>query len=160
MVILFLMMFLPLLEIVGFIVIGGKIGIGLSLLWIIFDVIIGCTLLATMGGQTLRKAKKSVDADVFPFEEMFDGLCIITGALLLIFPGFISDFLAIPLLIPALRHWIFKFLKYQHTTLLNDLEKNAQGFTYWYYEEKSGGASKTIEGSFKRTDDDPKLPGH
>lgn len=152
----FLMALLPLLEIAGFIMIGGRIGIGLSLLWVIMDVVVGLTLLATMGGQTLQKAKNSVAADVYPFEEMFDGLCILTGALLLIFPGFISDFLALPLLIAPVRHWIFRFLKYQHNSILNNLSKNTQGFTYWYYEERKNGGSDVIEGEFRRTDDENK----
>ena len=88
---------------------------------------------------------------------MFDGFCIIIGALLLIFPGFISDFLALPLLIPPVRHWIFLFLKYKHGSILNDLGKTSQGFTYWYYEERKDGGGKAIEEDFKNTDEDKKL---
>ena len=39
--ILFLVIFLPILEIIGFIVIGGQIGVGLSLLWVMADVFVG-----------------------------------------------------------------------------------------------------------------------
>ena len=160
-----LIIFLPLLEIAGFIVIGGEIGVGLSLLWVIAATIAGFYFLATMGAQTLQKAKKSVDADIYPFEEMFDGFCILLVAGLLIFPGFISDFLALPLLIAPLRRGIFKFLKYRHESVLNNLSKSTQGFTCWYYEERQGGPGyaggsaeasgrKTIEGDFKRADGD------
>ena len=115
-------------------------------------------LLSTMGGKTLRKAKESVQTDIYPFEEMFDGFCIIIGALLLIFPGFISDFLALPLLVPPVRHWIFVFLKYKHAAVFDDLNKRSRGFTYWYYEERgSDGSIKTIEGDFKSTDEDKRL---
>lgn len=153
MFILFLM--LPLIEIAGFIQIGGEIGIGLSLLWVIASTITGFVLLGTMGTHTIKKAKKSVDADIYPFEEMFDGFCILIGAALLIFPGFISDFLAVPLLVPSLRRWIFRFLKSQHNSVLDNLGKNAQGFTSWYYEKKSDeSSSTTIEGTFKRIEDD------
>jgi len=146
------MIFLPLLEIAGFIVIGGKIGVGLSLLWVIAATIAGFYFLAAMGTQTLQKAKKSVDADIYPFEEMFDGLCILLGALLLIFPGFVSDFMALPLLIAPVRRSIFRSLKYRHQSVLNNLSKSTQGFTYWYYEERKGGASRTIDGDFKHVD--------
>jgi UPF0716 family protein affecting phage T7 exclusion len=122
------------------------------------DTVIGFALLANMGGQTLRKAKKSIDDDIYPFEEMFDGFCIIIGALLLIFPGFISDFIALPLLITPVRAAIFRFLKYQHSGLYSSLGKNSEGFTKWYYEEKSTSGRKTIEGEFRNIDDDKKLP--
>ncbi len=155
---LLLVIFLPLLEIAGFIIIGGKIGVGWSLLWIITDVIVGMMILSTMGGNILRSAQKSIDKkDDYPFEELFDGFCILTGAVLLIFPGFISDFLALPLLIPPVRHWIFLYLKYKHNSVLNELSKKSQGFTYWYYEERTGGTTKTIEGEFINTDENKKL---
>jgi UPF0716 protein FxsA len=152
MAILFLIIFLPLLEISGFVVIGGKIGLGLSLLWVIAATLTGFYLLATMDGQTLQKARKAAAAEAYPFEEMFDGLCTLLGALLLIFPGFVSDLMALPLLIAPLRHGIFNFLKYRHKNVLNNLSKNTQGFTYWYYEERKNGKPQTIEGSFKRLD--------
>lgn len=167
MFILILVIFLPLIEVIGFIVIGGKIGVGLSLLWVMTDVIIGVTLLTTLGASALRKAATSAEAGTLPVEEMFDGFCIIVGALLLIFPGFISDFMALPLLIPPVRHWIFLFLKQRHDNILNELNKTSQGFTYWYSEERSpdgsavrehkDGGAKTIEGDFKSIDEDKKL---
>ena len=153
-----LVIFLPLIEVIGFIVIGGKIGVGLSLLWVMADVIIGVTLLTTLGASALRKAATSAEAGTLPVEEMFDGFCIIVGALLLIFPGFISDFLALPLLIPLTRHWIFLFLKHKHGSILNSLDKTSQSFTYWYYEERGNdGPVKTLEGDFRNTDEDKKL---
>jgi UPF0716 protein FxsA len=152
-----LVIFLPLLEIAGFIIIGGKIGIGLSLLWVIADVIAGYLLLCNIGAATLRKAQQSARTDVYPFEEMFDGFCIIAGALLLIFPGFISDFFALPLLIPPLRHWLFVWLKYKHQNIFNDLSQQSRGFTYWYYEERTGHSTKTIEGEYRNTDENKKI---
>lgn len=144
---------LPLLEIAGFIVIGGEIGVGWALLWVIAATMAGFWFLATMGGQTLQKAKQSVAADIYPFEEMFEGFCILAGALLLIFPGFISDFLALPLLTGPLRRGAFRFLKSRHSSMLDSLGKNTQGFTSWYHEEGKPGGVKTIEGDFKRMDD-------
>lgn len=154
----FLLIVLPLLEIAGFIVIGGRIGVGLSLLWVVAAALAGFYFLAAMGAQTLQKAKKSVDADVYPFEEMFDGLCLLAGGLLLIFPGFVSDFLALPLLAAPVRRAIFKFLKYQHESVLNNLSKGTQGFTYWYYEERKTAAPRTIEGEFRRVEENKDKP--
>jgi UPF0716 protein FxsA len=157
MFILFLIVFLPLLEIAGFIIVGGKIGIGLSLLWVIGATILGFYLISTQGRGTWQKARSSVKDDIYPFEEMFEGLCILVGALLLIFPGFLSDFFAIPLLVPFLRQGIFKILKEQHSSVFDSLGKNAQGFTYWYSEEKktsSAGSTATIEGEFKHITSD------
>lgn len=153
-----LVIFLPLIEIAGFIIIGGKIGVGLSLLWMIADFIIGYLLLCSIGARTLRKSQQSAQTDAYPFEEMFDGFCIIAGALLLIFPGFISDFVALPLLIPPVRHWLFVWLKNKHQNIFNDLSKTSRGFTYWYYEERTGRSTKTIEGEFTNDGENKKIP--
>ena len=158
---LLLVIFLPLLEIAGFIIIGGEIGIGKSLLWVIASTIGGFYLLTTMGSATMAKARQSVDADIYPFEEMFDGFCILIGSLLLIFPGFISDFLALPLLLTPSRKMIFRFLKSQHESVLENFTKNAEGFSYWYSEKThSPQGSPTIEGEFtviENKDNDKKL---
>jgi UPF0716 protein FxsA len=153
-----LIIFLPLLEIAGFIAIGGRIGVGLTLLWVIADTIIGFSLLSTLGAGTMRRARQSAQAEVYPFEEMFEGFCIIAGALLLIFPGFISDFLALPLLLPPLRRGVFLFLKRRHKNLFDDLGTSSRGFTSWYYEERGHGrAAHTIEGEFRKTDNDKRI---
>lgn len=160
MFLLFLIIFLPLIEFVGSGIVAKHIGIGLSLLWVIADVIIGFFILMTSGGKLLHRAKESINDDIYPFEEMYDGFCIIVGAGLLIFPGFVSDILAVPLLVPAIRGWIFRFLKSQHNSLLGELSKSSQGFTSWYYKEttRTPDGTTTIEGTFRTTDDDKTLP--
>lgn len=146
MFIFFLIIFLPLIEIIGFILIGGKIGTGLSLLWVIAAAVIGFTLL-TQGRKKLVQRSNS------PVEQLFDNLCIIAAALLLIFPGFISDFMALPLLIPRMRQWIFMFLKRRHGDILDDIA--VQQSAYWGPEnENDGSAPKTIEGDYKRIDEE------
>jgi len=137
------------MEIVGFILISGKIGAGLFLLWIIADVIIGFTLL-TQG------RKYFVRRNISSAEKLFEDLSIMVGALLLIFPGFVSDFLALPLLIPPLRHWIFLFLRRRHGHILDDLEQTSQHFARWNNpgDRDDRSSMKTIEGDFKKLDDD------
>jgi len=145
----FIVIILPLLEIIGFIVIGGEIGLGKSLLWLALSTFAGFYLLATMGASTLKKAQKSIEADIYPFEEMFDGFCIVIGSVLLIFPGFISDFLAIPLMLPPVRRLIFWFLKSRHESVLDGFSQKAEGFSSWYSEKKNPLPDSTIiEGEF------------
>lgn len=144
-----LLIFLPLIEIVGFILIGEKIGMGLSLLWIGVSASIGFTMLT-------RGREKLVQRNISSLEHLFNNLCVIVGGLLLIFPGFISDFLALPLLLPPIRHLIFLFLRHRHAHILDDLEKTSEHFAYWNYRPKENGkhSMKTIEGDFKKLGDD------
>ena len=152
-----LLILLPALEIAGFIIIGGEIGVGLSILWVFGSVIAGFYFISTIGTSTLGRARTSVKDDIFPFEEMFESFAILIGALLLFFPGFISDFLAVPLLFPPFRRGLFWILKAQNESVLDGFTKNAQGFSYWY-SEKTGSSnnSSTIDGEFTRVDNDSK----
>ena len=145
-----LLAFLPLAEIAGFIIIGGRIGFFYSLCWLVGSTALGFSLLQNLGAP-LRDARKNQT----PFDDMADTLCTLAGALLLIFPGFVSDILAIPLLVPPLRRLLLQGLR---KDTLEGLGRNAQGFTSWYYEERSTEAgSKTIEGEFRHEDDTKKL---
>lgn len=158
---------LPLIELIGSIEIGAKIGIGFSLLWIFIDILAGFALLFTLLGSTMAQAKPAEDisdaavqnnldaAAQHALERMFDGFCIMVAALLLISPGFISDFLALPLLIPPVRHWVYNFLREKHQELFHNINQSSQGFSAWYYEERSPMGVKTIEGVFTHTDAPP-----
>ena len=91
---------LPFLEIIGFIVIGGEIGLLASLLWLAGSIWLGFYLFARAG----QNALPTNDEEVFSTERLFNHLCLMGAALLLIFPGFLSDLLAVFLLIPAFRN--------------------------------------------------------
>ena len=149
--IIFLVISLPIAEIIGFSLIGGEIGAGSSLLWVVADVFLGFTLLSSLGTRKPENSEKGASAG-----RIFNDVCIIVGSLLLIFPGFISDFLALPLLIQPLRRMIFLFLKNKHENILNDVEKTSTHFKQWQrpIHKNDNSHAKTIEGDFKKIDED------
>ncbi len=110
-----LLIFLPLIEIVGFIVIGGEIGLGASLLWLIGAGMLGTYILRGQGSIWSRV--QTADDDLFVIEGMFDAVSLLLAGILLVFPGFISDLIALPLLAPHIRQLLFK-----------RLQKNPNGF--------------------------------
>jgi UPF0716 protein FxsA len=103
------LMFLPLFEIIGFVVIGGEIGVAGTLLWLLGSTMLGLWLLQGRG-KTWSQVQ-APDDEFFAIQELFDSLCLMLAGLLLVFPGFISDFLAVPLVISPLRHWLFRRLR-------------------------------------------------
>lgn len=104
------LIFLPLLEIFAFIRISSAIGLGFAFLWLAGATYLGFFLLRGRGPGTWSRVRKNAE-DVFTVSDLFDGICLSIGAVLLIFPGFISDFLAIPFLIAPLRKWLFGRLR-------------------------------------------------
>jgi len=104
---------LPLFEIIGLIVIGGNIGLFDSLLWLTGSAFLGFYLLKRQGLGALLRAKKADPDAVFTTADLFNQVAVVIAGLLLVFPGFISDFLAVPFLIAPLRHWVFRRMKDQ-----------------------------------------------
>lgn len=151
---------LPLIELIGFFVIGGKIGFFASLLWLILATMLGFWLLMHGGLIALQRGAQDEDG-LFKAQDAFDSLCILIAALLLIVPGFISDFIAIPFILAPFRHWLFGRSR-DKDSFMRRFTQQSRGFREWTY-TKTGegkpapGSNTTIEGDFRRVDDTDKL---
>jgi len=143
------LLYLPLLELIDFIEIGPRLGFALTLLWLIGSTMLGFSLLKasarTMMGQD-QKAEKDGG------QPLFDGLCLLIAGFLFLFPGFISDFIAIPFLIPVFRHWLYAKTGNNPDNFVHKFAKEAERFR-----PKTSAGPKpnptVIEGEFKRLDD-------
>ena len=147
--ILTMLLFLPLVEIAGFITIGGEIGFLASMAWLIGATWLGFGLLHHRGRTALTRAQRGDTDEVFVVQDMFDGFCILIASVLLIFPGFISDFIAVPFLIAPLRHYVFERIRNNPQHPARRFAHNMQG--------KSRAAQKPapdiIEGEYKTLDE-------
>lgn len=101
---------LPLVEIALFIVVGRAIGLFPTLALVILAALAGGMLLRQQGLGVVARLRNNVSAGTVPGRTMFDAMLIGLAALLLILPGFLSDIVALTLLIPAVRGWIFTAL--------------------------------------------------
>lgn len=93
----------PVVEIAVFIKVAQGIGVAAAVLVAIAAGLIGLIMVRTQGLRTLMVAKSAADRGQLPLSEMFDGFCIAVAGCLLILPGFLSDILAIFLLLPPVR---------------------------------------------------------
>ncbi|MBD9374481.1 FxsA family protein [Rhizobium sp. ARZ01] len=94
---------LPLLEIAGFIVIGRRIGLGPTLVLVVVSAVIGLTILRRQGLQTLTRLRQRSLPQDLPAERFFDTAMVLFAGLLLIVPGFVTDAIALILLLPFVR---------------------------------------------------------
>tara|TARA_R110002110_G_scaffold415612_6_gene651982 strand:- start:9186 stop:9722 length:537 start_codon:yes stop_codon:yes gene_type:complete len=101
--ILFLFIGIPLIEIYLFIQVGGSIGVWPTIGLVVLTAFIGTALLRQQGMATLARAQSDLDQQKLPVRELFDGVCLLVGGLLLLTPGFLTDALGFALLIPPLR---------------------------------------------------------
>lgn len=117
-VILVIVLGLPIAEIAGFVVIGGRIGVLATLAWVILAAALGLGILRLQGMATAFQLRAALSRNEVPGRALFDGACIALAGLLLILPGFVSDALAVPLLVPPLRGALFGLIARQVDTHL------------------------------------------
>lgn len=102
---------LPLVEIALFIVVGRAIGLLPTLLLVILAALAGGLLLRQQGLGAIARLRSSVDGGTVPGRAMFDAMLIGVAAMLLVLPGFLSDAVALALLVPGVRSLIFEALR-------------------------------------------------
>jgi len=100
---------LPALEIFLLVKIGGQVGALNTVALIFLTAIIGIYFAKLQGIQTLKSGMVNLYQNRMPVYEIMSGASIAIAALLLIIPGFFTDFIGFLLLIPFTRKIFFKF---------------------------------------------------
>lgn len=102
---------LPLVEIGLFVTLGAKVGLWLTLAWVLLSGVLGVFLLKRLalgGGETLRRGFREGLHD--PLSPLAHRALVGVAAVLLILPGFFTDALGLLLLLPPVRALIIRGL--------------------------------------------------
>ena len=105
---LFGLMFLivPVIELLLFIWIQDRIGLGPSLLGIIVTAIIGAALVRRQGISVLRQFQLELGSGGLPARQLAHGAMVLVGGALLLTPGYLTDAVGFSLMVPAVREAI------------------------------------------------------
>lgn len=98
---------LPIIEIAIFIKVGQTIGLLPTLALVIGAALLGGLLLRQQGLSVLSQLRGNVDRGQMPGRTIADAMMIGVAALFLVLPGFLSDMVALALLLPPVRGWIY-----------------------------------------------------
>jgi UPF0716 protein FxsA len=104
---------IPLVEIGLFVVIGGAIGLWLTLIWVVVSAFLGIIVLkgvASLGPISLSANMIEMQDTQSPLAHRL--LVAIAGGLLII-PGFLTDAVGLALLIPPLRRQIMRLVAWR-----------------------------------------------
>ncbi|MEM9332464.1 MAG: FxsA family protein [Pseudomonadota bacterium] len=99
----FLLLFIPILEIAVFILVGGQIGVFPTLGMILVTAIVGSILLRVQGFATLSRIQQKTEAGELPGEDLVNGVMIMIAGVLLLTPGFVTDTIGFLLFFPPFR---------------------------------------------------------
>mgnify|MGYP001174833380 FL=1 len=105
---LLLIICIPIVEIYLFIKIGNNIGAFNTISLILITAIIGVWYAKHEGFNTLRSGMSQLMRNEIPIYEIISGAALAFAALLLILPGFATDFLGFLLIFPITRRIILK----------------------------------------------------
>lgn len=100
----FLLLAVPFIELAGLILLGQRIGVGYTLLWVLASGLLGVAVIQRQGWGTLQRLQERMAENRSPFSVLKSGMWGVVAGLLLMFPGVITDSLAVPALILAWRH--------------------------------------------------------
>mgnify|MGYP002628467490 FL=1 len=141
----------PLIEIALFIQVGGAIGLWPTLLIVVLTAMIGTSLLRNQGALALNNLRSSFNDLRDPTEPLAHGAMILFSGALLLTPGFFTDAIGFSLLIPAVRHAVFAYVRRRVTV---------QSFTAHPDQQRhQNDPSDIIDGDYHEVDE-TKRPTH
>ena len=100
---LLLFVVVPAVELWLLIEVGGQIGVGNTLLLILFTGVLGASLARSQGLAVLARVQAEMQAGRSPTAELLEGALILVAGGVLLTPGFLTDALGLLLLIPFTR---------------------------------------------------------
>ena len=108
--VLLLIILIPIVEIYLFIKIGSQIGAFTTISLIFVTAIIGVYYARYEGLNTLKSGVTQLYKNQMPLFELMSGAALAVAALLLILPGFATDFLGFLIIFPITRKIFFQLL--------------------------------------------------
>lgn len=100
----------PIVELWGIVQVGNWIGGWNTFFILIVMGLAGAYLARAEGRRVWVDAQRQMQAGQIPGQTLLDGICVLAGGILLLMPGFISDFMGITLLFPVTRSFYRQFM--------------------------------------------------
>ena len=117
---------LPIIEIALFIKVGQTIGLLPTLALVIGAAILGGLLLRQQGLAVLTQLRSNVNAGRLPGRTIADAMMLGLASIFLVLPGFLSDVVALALLLPPVRSWLYATLASRVTVVNTTSQRGYQ----------------------------------
>ncbi|CAM5415468.1 MULTISPECIES: FxsA family protein [Pseudomonadaceae] len=148
----FFLLFLlfPLAELYVLIKVGSSIGALATILLLVLSGIAGVLLMRLAGFATAWRARERLARGELPEREMLQGLMLALGGGLLFLPGFISDVLALIVLFPPSRNFLFRLVNRR----IEEQVRRQRAFADDLQARSGPQRPNVIEGEWERRDRD------
>ncbi|MGO2509440.1 MAG: FxsA family protein [Vibrio hibernica] len=102
-ILLVLFILVPIIEITLFIQVGGMIGLWPTIAIVLTTAIVGASLVRSQGIQTIMSVQSRLQQGELPAQQIVEGIMLAVAGVLLLTPGFMTDFLGMMILLPGPR---------------------------------------------------------
>jgi UPF0716 protein FxsA len=102
---------LPLVEIAGFVLVGGEIGVLPTVALVVLSSIVGSALVRLQGFGVLARIRQQLAEGKNPGREVAHGVMILLAGILLLIPGFVTDIVGLLLFVPSIRDLGWRLVK-------------------------------------------------
>jgi len=141
-----------LLEIFVLVKVGSALGAWPTISLVIITALIGSALVRSQGLQLVAQLQERLAKGEMPGQQLIEGIMLITTGVLLVTPGFVTDFCGLLLLQPSIRGAIAKAIlanvKFSPATMSGGFNQPHSGFSRSNLDD-----GDIIEGEFERKDD-------
>ena len=94
---------IPVVELYLLVKVGQTVGLMPTVGGLLFAAFIGAWLAQHQGYTVLRRIQEELALGRLPAAQLLDGAMVLVGGVLLVLPGFLTDFMGLFLLIPVTR---------------------------------------------------------
>lgn len=137
-----------LLEIFVLVKVGSFLGAFATVCLVVITALIGSALVRSQGLQLLQEWQRRLAQGEMPGEQLIEGVMLLMTGVLLVTPGFVTDFAGLLLLQPAIRKRI-AIMVMANITFPRNGTMNSTG-SQW---KQKSCEEDVIEGEFERKDD-------
>ena len=141
-----------LLEIFVLVKVGGFLGAWPTVMFVIITALIGAALVRSQGVQLVQQLQQRLAQGELPGLQLIEGVMLLMTGVLLVTPGFVTDFCGLLLLQPKIRGVIAKkilaHVKLQPNATMSSFDAHS-GSSF----ERQKVDEDVIEGEFERKDD-------
>ncbi|WP_299804500.1 FxsA family protein [uncultured Shewanella sp.] len=108
-ILLLIFVVVPVMELSVLIRVGEVLGSWTTVALVIFTAVVGVSLVRSQGISTLMQVQQKLARGEAPGQEIVEGMMLAVAGLLLLIPGFVTDFIGLVLLTPFTRIPVAKF---------------------------------------------------